>query len=226
MDPFRVETGIIAPLPAANVDTDVIMPKQFLKGITRDGLARGVFYDLRFDEEGRERPDFILNRPAFAGVRFLLVGPNFGCGSSREHAVWGLKQFGIRAIIGVTYGSIFQDNCFQNGVLPIAVAPDEHSALQRLCPDDDPVSLVVDLVNERITGPGISLSFRIDGLRRERLLAGLDSVGATLQAAGAIHAFEERYLAEAPWTSASEDRAKRRPAPLGAVSAAGRRSPA
>src|SRR5262245_36429832 len=115
MDPFRIETGIAAPLPAANVNTDVIMPKQFLTGVTRDGLARGVFYDLRFDEDGNERSNFILNRPEFRDTRFLLVGPNFGCGSSREHAVWGLKQFGIRGLIGTSFGSIFYDNCFQNG---------------------------------------------------------------------------------------------------------------
>lgn len=199
MEPFRVETGIVAALPAANVDTDVIMPKQFLKGITRDGLARGVFYDLRFDPEGAERADFILNRPAYRGVRFLLVGPNFGCGSSREHAVWGLKQFGIRAIIGVSFASIFYDNCFQNGLLPITLGRQEHSQLQGLCPEDEPVSLTVDLVTERISGAGISIPFEIDALRRDRLLKGLDAVGATLEMADAIREFEGRYLSGSPW---------------------------
>ena len=201
MDPFRIERGIVASLPAANVDTDVIMPKQFLKGITRDGLARGVFHDLRFDDKGSERPDFILNREAFRAARFLLVGPNFGCGSSREHAVWGLKQFGIRAVIGTSYGGIFNENCFQNGLLPIVLALDEHDRLQGLCSGDDPVSLVVDLVEERIAGPEIALQFKCDALRRNRLLEGLDGVGATLQSAEAIRAFEARYRAENPWTT-------------------------
>lgn len=206
MNPFRSETGVVAPLPAANVDTDVIMPKQFLRGITRDGLARGLFHDLRFDEEGSERPDFILNRPAFRQVRFLLVGPNFGCGSSREHAVWGLKQFGVRAVIGTSFGSIFYDNCFQNGLLPIMLDPEAYTGMQSHCPEDRVIELTVDLVEERISGAGFSLPFRIDALRRERLLQGLDSVGATLQWRDAILSFEESYLTQGPWIRAGTGR--------------------
>jgi 3-isopropylmalate/(R)-2-methylmalate dehydratase small subunit len=200
MEPFRVETGSLASLPAANVDTDVIMPKQFLKGITRDGLARGVFHDLRFDEDGRKRPDFVLNRPGFETVSFLLVGPNFGCGSSREHAVWGLRQFGIRAIIGTSFGNIFYDNCFNNGLLAIVLAPQQHDALQAVCRADRAVPLVVDLVRQEIAAPELVLPFAVDALRRRRLLAGLDAVGATLHEAAAISAFEARYRQDYPWT--------------------------
>jgi 3-isopropylmalate/(R)-2-methylmalate dehydratase small subunit len=205
MDPFRIETGIAAALPAANVNTDVIMPKQFLKGVTRDGLARGLFYDLRFGEDGRERADFILNRPAFRGTRFLVVGPNFGCGSSREHAVWGLKQFGIRAIIGTSYGSIFYDNCFQNGLLPISLPREAYELLQAHCRDDEPARLTVNLVDCRIDGPWGEIAVQIAPLRREQLLEGLDSIGATLKAEADIRAFESRYLAELPWLRPARD---------------------
>jgi len=205
MDPFRIETGIVAPLPAANVNTDVIMPKQFLKGVTRDGLARGLFYDLRFDESGAERQDFVLNRPEFRGTRFLIVGPNFGCGSSREHAVWGLKQYGIRAVIGTTYGSIFFDNCFQNALLPITLRSDDYERLQIQCGGQKPTRLTVDLVGCRISGPSGDIAIDIDPLRRERLLEGLDSIGATLKSQDEIRAFESRYLAETPWVRVSRD---------------------
>ena len=205
MDPFRIETGIAALLPAANVNTDVIMPKQFLRGVTRDGLARGVFYDLRFDEDGNERSDFILNRPEFRGTRFLVVGPNFGCGSSREHAVWGLKQFGIRSIIGTTYGIIFYDNCFQNGLLPISLAGEDYELLQRHCREVEPAHLTVDLVECGISGPWGRIAIDVAPMMRERLLEGLDSIGATLKAEAEIRAFESRYLAEVPWVRAERE---------------------
>ena len=135
MLPFTQVSGVAAPLPQVNVDTDVIMPKQFLKGITREGLAAGLFYDLRYDATGSERTDFILNRTGYRESRFLVVGPNFGCGSSREHAVWGLQQWGIRALIGSTFASIFQDNCFKNGLLPISLPLEQVAFLQNLCAD-------------------------------------------------------------------------------------------
>src|SRR5262245_2487775 len=199
MDPFRVETGIVAPLPAANVDTDVIMPKAFLKGITRDGLARGVFHDLRFDAEGHERPDFILNRPAYRGARFLVVGPNFGCGSSREHAVWGLKQFGIEALIGTSYAGIFFDNCTRNGLLAIEAGDVVVAALMAVASDPETNEFSIDLPNQTILARGGVFRFDIEPMRKHVIVQGLDAIGLTLESRGAIAAFEARHLSENPW---------------------------
>jgi 3-isopropylmalate/(R)-2-methylmalate dehydratase small subunit len=151
VEPFTTITGVAAPLPRENIDTDVIMPKQFLKGITRNDLARGLFYDLRVDESGREREDFILNQPPYRQPSFLIVGPNFGCGSSREHAVWGLAQFGIRGILGTSFASIFQDNCFRNGLLPVALRPEQFDRILNLCSDPGRNQVRIDLRSELIT---------------------------------------------------------------------------
>ena len=200
MDSFSTHSGIAAPLPLANIDTDVIMPKQFLKGITREGLAPGVFYDLRFAESGKERADFILNLPGYRSASFLVVGPNFGCGSSREHAVWGLVQFGIRAIIGTSFASIFKDNCFRNGLLPIALSAAELELVQSSCADPARNTLTVDLIDENIVlSDGTRISFHIDTLRREDLLNGRDGVASTLRYATEIGDFERNHWAAAPW---------------------------
>lgn len=200
MAAFTSVSGVAAPLPQANLDTDVIMPKQFLKGITRDDLARGAFFDLRFDAEGAERTEFVLNQPAYRQSCFLVVGLNFGCGSSREHAVWGLSQLGIRAIIGSSFGSIFQDNCYRNGLLPICLSPQEVQRLLVLCADADRARLRVDLLEQVVElYDGSRIEFSIDGLRREDLLNGRDAVVSTLQFAAEIDAFEYRHWRRYPW---------------------------
>lgn len=199
MEPFRIESGVAAPLPAANIDTDVIMPKQFLKGIDRKGLDRGLFHHLRFDESGAPRPDFVLNRPDYAGTRFLVVGPNFGCGSSREHAVWGLAQFGVRALIGTSFAGIFFDNCARNGLLAITLAPAQLDDLLRSVSRPAGNRLSVDLERQVITCGDQTVAFEIDAPRREALLSGLDAIGTTLARAEEIRDFEGRHFRRNPW---------------------------
>jgi len=200
VQPFRIVGGVAAPLPAANVDTDVIMPKQFLKGIDRRGLDRGVFFDLRFDESGQPRRDFILNQPAWAGAAFLVVGPNFGCGSSREHAVWGLAQLGIRALIGTSFAGIFFDNCARNGLLAITLPPERHAPLLAAAARPDANRMTVDLEAQMMTAANGALTpFEVEPTRRAALLEGLDAVGMALARADEIRAFEARHRAASPW---------------------------
>ncbi|MFJ9991996.1 3-isopropylmalate dehydratase small subunit [Pseudomonas putida] len=200
MQPFLTETGIAAPFLAANVDTDVIMPKQFLKGIDRNGLDRGVFFDLRFAAGGAPNPDFVLNQAPWQHARFLVVGPNFGCGSSREHAVWGLKQLGIRALIGSSFAGIFFDNCQRNGVLLIQLDEAEVKGIGQLVSEPGSAELRIDLEQQRIElHNGRSIDFQIDQLRKQALLLGLDAIGSTLQRTEQIRAFEARHLQAHPW---------------------------
>lgn len=200
MQPFVRVQGVAAPLLAANVDTDVIMPKQFLKGIDRAGLDRGVFFDLRFLADGSPDPAFVLNQAPWQGAAFLVVGPNFGCGSSREHAVWGLKQLGIRALIGTSFAGIFNDNCQRNGVLTIQLRPDELKRLGERVSQPETNGIEIDLPGQRIVlGEGESIAFQIDALRKQALLSGLDAIGSTLQRSEQIRAFEARHLARNPW---------------------------
>ncbi len=200
MQPFVHVQGVAAPLLAANVDTDVIMPKQFLKGIDRAGLDRGVFFDLRFLADGSPDPAFVLNQAPWQGAAFLVVGPNFGCGSSREHAVWGLKQLGIRALIGTSFAGIFNDNCQRNGVLTIQLKPDELKRLGERVSQPETAGIEIDLPGQRIVlGKGESIAFQIDALRKQALLSGLDAIGSTLQRSEQIRAFEARHLAGNPW---------------------------
>lgn len=200
MKPFDVVSGVAAPLPAANVDTDVIMPKQFLKGIDRQGLDRGVFHDLRFDETGRPRPGFALNQEPWTQARFLVVGPNFGCGSSREHAVWGLAQLGVRAIIGTSFAGIFADNCARNGLLLITLPPEAVEALLARVSARTANSLVIDLADQRITAEdGYAAAFDIEPTRKAALLQGLDAIGETFQRLPAIDAFERGHMGANPW---------------------------
>lgn len=202
LQPFTLVTGKAAPMLAANIDTDVIMPKQFLKGIDRSGLDRGLFFDLRFLPSGERNPDFVLNQPAWQGASFMVVGPNFGCGSSREHAVWGLKQMGIRALIGSSFAGIFYDNCQRNGVLLITL---DEAVLQRLgktVSQADQAQISVDLEDQAIRlADGEVIPFQIDTLRKTALLLGLDAIGSTLQRREEIKAFERQHLAANPWLS-------------------------
>jgi len=199
MAAFTTVEGIAAPLPAANIDTDVIMPKQFLKGITRGGLDRGLLHDLRFDEEGQPRSDFILNQPAWQGASFLVVGDNFGCGSSREHAVWGLMQYGVRALIGTSYAGIFFDNCARNGLLAITLPAADVAALQACAAQPDSNRLRIDLARQTIEAAGLAIHFDIDPLRKQALLLGLDAVGQTLTLRDDILAFQQRHFEANPW---------------------------
>jgi len=200
MLPFTQVSGTAAPLPQGNVDTDVIMPKQFLKGITREGLARGVFYDLRYDATGKERPDFILNQAAYRQPVFLVVGPNFGCGSSREHAVWGLQQLGVRGLIGSSFASIFQDNCFRNGLLPVSLTPEQARHVQVVCSDPTHSTLEVDLAAQAVfLDAGTRIDFDIDPLRKDDLLSGRDAIATTLRYAADIAKFEREHWAAQPW---------------------------
>jgi 3-isopropylmalate/(R)-2-methylmalate dehydratase small subunit len=187
---------------AANVDTDVIMPKQFLKGIDRQGLDRGLFFDLRFLRDGSPNPDFVLNQPAWQGASFLLVGPNFGCGSSREHAVWGLQQMGIRALIGSSFAGIFYDNCQRNGVLLITLEDAQVQRIGQLVGQAETARISIDLETQRISlADGTVIDFQIDTLRKTALLLGLDAIGSTLQRREQIKAFERQHLANNPWLS-------------------------
>jgi 3-isopropylmalate/(R)-2-methylmalate dehydratase small subunit len=197
--PFLVRSGAAAAMPAANVDTDVIMPKQFLKGIDRAGLDRGLFHGLRFDADGAPNPEFVLNNASWADVRFLVVGPNFGCGSSREHAVWGLRQFGIEALVGASYAGIFFDNCARNGLLAIESDEVAVEALMSIARDPRDHQLTIDLPNQTIAARGRAFQFDIDTARKEAISRGLDTIGLTLESRGAIAAFEARHHLQNPW---------------------------
>ena len=201
MEPFTSVSGVAAALPQANVDTDQIMPKQFLKGIDRRGLGDGFRFDMRFEAPGRPRPGFVLNRAPWNRAAVLVTGPNFGCGSSREHAVWGLRELGLRCVIGASFGGIFGDNCARNGVAAITLAADEVGRLMALAADPSRCGITVDLGAQVITTPadGVELRFDFDPLGRHMLLEGLDAVGLTLQHAADIRLFEQQYFQRQPW---------------------------
>ncbi|MDQ0649756.1 3-isopropylmalate dehydratase small subunit [Pseudomonas cedrina] len=202
LQPFTQVTGKAAPMLAANIDTDVIMPKQFLKGIDRSGLDRGLFFDLRFLASGAPNPAFVLNQPAWQGARFMVVGPNFGCGSSREHAVWGLKQMGIRALIGSSFAGIFYDNCQRNGVLLITLDEAVLRQLGKTVSQAEQAQISIDLEAQQIRlAGGQVIPFQIDTLRKTALLLGLDAIGSTLQRSEQIKAFERQHLQANPWLS-------------------------
>ncbi len=197
-EPFKVREGLAAAMPAANVDTDVIMPKQFLKGIDRAGLDRGLFHGLRFNEAGAPKADFVFNDPSWVAPRFLIVGPNFGCGSSREHAVWGLMQSGVSALIGTSFAGIFFDNGARNGLLAICAAPDDvESLLARAA--DGPIAMSIDLPAQIIATRDVHVHFEIEPSRKHALMSGLDAVGVTLEHSDAIAAFEAQHFAQQPW---------------------------
>ncbi len=200
MTPFTRESGKAAPFPAANVDTDVIMPKTFLRGVDRQGLDVGVFNLLRF-REGRPDPSFILNQSGYQDARFLVVGANFGCGSSREHAVWGLQQLGFRALIGTSFAGIFNDNCRNNGILTVTLDAATIARILDVVANPATNGMTVDLPEETIVleASGERIPFAIEPLRKDALLRGLDPVGATLSYADDIRAFEGRYRAASPW---------------------------
>ena len=190
--------GIAAAIPIANLDTDQIMPKQFLRGIDKSGLAAGVLWDLRFAGEGRPRPGFVLNRPAWGPTRILVAGPNFGCGSSREHAVWGLQQFGIAAVVAASFGEIFYSNAMNSGLLAVMVSePDAQALLAEATAS--PVAFEVDIAAQQVRSPTRSVAFTLSARHRRMFLDGLDMIGTSLTHRAEIVAFAQRHWAAQPW---------------------------
>ena len=200
MQKFTKLTGVAAPMDAINVDTDQIIPKLHLRTIKRTGLGKVLFDELRFNPDGTEKPEFVLNREPYRDAEVLVAGDNFGCGSSREHAPWALLDFGIRCIISTSFADIFYNNCFKNGILPITVSADELQALMADASDRENPILTVDLHAQEITRPnGATVRFQIDEFRRECLLDGLDDIGLTMQKVEMIDAFEKTQRERQPW---------------------------
>ena len=200
MQKFTFLTGIAAPLPMVNVDTDKIIPKQFLKTIKRSGLGKNLFDEMRYEAGGAEIADFVLNKPAYRNASVLVTGDNFGCGSSREHAPWALLDFGIRCIIAPSFADIFYNNCFKNGILPIVLPQKQVDLLMDDADRGANAMVTVDLEKQQITGPdGGMISFDIDPFRKQCLLDGLDDIGLTLAKSASIDSFEARQKASQPW---------------------------
>jgi 3-isopropylmalate/(R)-2-methylmalate dehydratase small subunit len=200
MQPFTTLTGVAAPLDRINVDTDMIIPKQYLKTIQRTGLGGGLFSELRYNDDGSENPDFVLNKPAYRHAKIIVAGDNFGCGSSREHAPWALADFGIRCVISTSFADIFHNNCFQNGILPIKVAPQDLEKLMDDAGRGANATLTVDLEAQEIHGPdGGVVHFDIDPFRKRCLLNGLDDIGLTMEKGAAIADFEGKAAESRPW---------------------------
>src|ERR1700754_4527821 len=200
MDKFTKLTGVAAPLPIVNVDTDMIIPKDYLKTIKRTGLGTGLFAEMRYNEDGSENPEFVLNKPAYRRAQILVAGDNFGCGSSREHAPWALLDFGIRCVISTSFADIFYNNCFKNGILPIRVS---HENLEKLMDDAQRganATLTIDLPAQEIKGPdGGTVKFEIDAFRKHCLLEGLDDIGLTMEKKASIDSYEAKAKQERAW---------------------------
>ncbi|WP_346892849.1 3-isopropylmalate dehydratase small subunit [uncultured Roseibium sp.] len=200
MEKFETLTGVAAPLPIINIDTDMIIPKQYLKTIKRTGLGTALFSEMRYNDDGSENPDFVLNKPAYRNAKILVAGDNFGCGSSREHAPWALLDFGIRCVIATSFADIFYNNCFKNGILPIQVSEDELEKLMDDASRGSNSTMTVDLENQVIKGPdGGEISFDLDPFRKHCLMNGLDDIGLTMEKAPKIDAYETKLAEAHPW---------------------------
>ena len=200
MDKFKKVTGVAAPIPMVNVDTDKIIPKQFLKTIERTGLAAGLFHELRTDSNGKNTGNFVLDREPYTSSKIIIAGPNFGCGSSREHAPWALQDFGIQVVISSSYADIFYNNSFKNGMLLIKLSPEQVDDLMAVANDTENPELTVDLENQKINAPnGVSYEFEIDTFLKECLLEGLDDIGLTMQKDTNISEFEDKQQLTQPW---------------------------
>ena len=200
MEKFTKITGVAAPLPIVNIDTDMIIPKQFLKTIKRTGLGKALFHEMRTNDDGSVNEDFILNKPAWKNAQILVAGDNFGCGSSREHAPWAIADFGIKCIISTSFADIFYSNCFKNGILPIKLPQEDVDKLMEDAKRGANATITVDLENQTICGPdGGKISFEIDPHRKHCLLNGLDDIGLTLQKASAIESFEAKHADNHSW---------------------------
>ena len=200
MEKFDKLTGVAAPMPLVNIDTDMIIPKQFLKTIKRTGLGVNLFDEMRYDRDGNEIADFVLNQPQYREATILVAGDNFGCGSSREHAPWALLDFGIRVVVSTSFADIFYNNCFKNGILPIVLPQEDVDKLMDDAERGANAKITVDLESQTITGPdGGTISFDVDPFRKHCLLNGLDDIGLTLEDAASIDAFEAKDAAARPW---------------------------
>jgi 3-isopropylmalate/(R)-2-methylmalate dehydratase small subunit len=200
MDKFTTLTAVAAPLPRVNIDTDAIIPKQYLKTILRTGLGKGLFAEMRYKDDGSPNPDFVLNKPAYKNAKIIVAGDNFGCGSSREHAPWALLDYGITCVISTRFGDIFYNNCFQNGILPVIVSPEDLEKLMDDASRGANATLTVDLAKQEIRGPdGGSVRFEIDDFKKHCMLNGLDAIGITEEKAPAINAYEAKHQAAQPW---------------------------
>jgi 3-isopropylmalate/(R)-2-methylmalate dehydratase small subunit len=200
MQKFDVLTGVAAPLNIVNIDTDMIIPKQFLKTIKRTGLGKSLFYEMRFTQEGQELPDFVLNQPAYRNAQILVAGDNFGCGSSREHAPWALLDFGIRCVISTSFADIFYNNSFKNGILPIVVTPDQLKLLMDDAERGSNATMTIDLAAQEIRGPdGGTIKFDLDPFRKHCLMNGLDDIGLTMEKAESIDSFEKQNAESHSW---------------------------
>ena len=200
MEPFKTLDGIAAPLNMINVDTDMIIPKQFLKTIHRTGLGKALFDEMRYNQDGSEKPEFVLNKPAYRQAKILVAGENFGCGSSREHAPWALLDFGIRCVIAPSFADIFYNNCFKNGILPITLPQSDVDKLMDDASRGANAIVTIDLEAQEIRGPdGGMVKFGVDPFRKQCLLNGWDDIGLTLRAADKISTYEKNHKAQAPW---------------------------
>ena len=200
MDKFETLTGIAAPMPLMNIDTDMIIPKQFLKTIKRSGLGVNLFDEMRYDSEGNEISDFVLNQPAYRDAEIIVAGDNFGCGSSREHAPWALLDFGIRCVISTSFADIFYNNCFKNGILPIMLPREQVDVLMNDAEKGANARMTIDLDAQTVTtSDGQSFAFEIDPFKRRCLMEGLDDIGLTMKKAASIDAFEEKTAQSRPW---------------------------
>ena len=200
MEKFEKISGIAAPMPLINIDTDMIIPKQFLKTIKRSGLGVNLFDEMRYDDNGDEIPDFVLNKPSYRSSEIIVAGDNFGCGSSREHAPWAIKDFGIRCVIAPAFADIFYNNCFKNGILPITLPQDQVDVLMKDAEKGANARMEVDLVAQQITtSDGEVFSFEVDEFKKRCLLEGLDDIGQTFQKVAAIDSFEAKASDARPW---------------------------
>jgi 3-isopropylmalate/(R)-2-methylmalate dehydratase small subunit len=200
MDKFTTLTGVAAPMPLVNIDTDMIIPKQFLKTIQRSGLGKNLFDEMRFTQDGKEIPDFVLNQPAYRSAQIIVAGDNFGCGSSREHAPWALLDFGIRCVISTSFADIFFNNCFKNGILPVVLPQDAVDHLMDDARKGANARISVDLDSQTVTASdGTTFKFEVDAFKKHCLMNGLDDIGLTLEKATAIDSFEARNATLRPW---------------------------
>jgi len=200
MQIFTTLTGIAAPMPLVNIDTDMIIPKQFLKTIKRSGLGKNLFDEMRYTQDGAEIPEFVLNQPAYRKAEVIIAGDNFGCGSSREHAPWALLDFGIRAVISTSFADIFYNNCFKNGILPIVLPADQVEALMDDAKKGSNARITVDLEAQTVTSSdGRSFSFEVDPFRKHCMMNGLDDIGLSLEKVASIDAYEKQTSTQRPW---------------------------
>ncbi|MBE9476902.1 MAG: 3-isopropylmalate dehydratase small subunit [Proteobacteria bacterium] len=200
MEKFENVSGVAAPMPLINIDTDMIIPKQFLKTIKRSGLGANLFDEMRYDDNGDEVADFVLNQPAYRQAEIIVAGDNFGCGSSREHAPWALRDFGVQVVISTSFADIFYNNCFKNGILPVVLPKEAVDVLMEDAQKGENARIAIDLENQTVSATdGTAFAFEVDAFKKHCLLNGLDDIGLTMQKVDAIDVFEKKYSETMPW---------------------------